>query len=94
MVVGSVGSDKYLTFSFCRSIYRSLSDHLRPRNNVQVGRRDGVDLIEKLLEGITLQGMRKHDDIALIEFLFFFFSSFWFQTIVFLFQNNRVLFNC
>lgn len=44
MVVGwSVGSDKYLTFSFCRSIYRSLSDHLRPRNNVQVGRRDGPD---------------------------------------------------
>lgn len=67
VVEWSVGSDKYLTFSFCRSIYRSLSDHLRPRNNVQVGRRDGVDLIEKLLEGITLRGMRKHDDIALID---------------------------
>lgn len=35
-----------------------------------------MDLIEKwILEGITLRGMRKHDDIALIDRVFFFFFS-------------------
>lgn len=53
-----------------------------------------MDLIENwILEGITLRGMRKHDDIALIDRVFFFLFFLDFERLSPVSQNDTA-FRC